>query len=150
MNLKDELAAQNDNMMMNIDQIRKKQNKMNIEISDKLTSLEDTARKDGRRLLMVERESAVQKQDLAAHTLMKRRQIDNLEEKAWELRDFKEELQRQLTGVLEHAFNITESCAERVESVQTQFKTVKEPLIHQISNLISQNELMQREIGRSQ
>ena len=79
---------------------------------------------------MVEREAAVQKHDLAAHTLLKRRQIDNLEEKAWELRDFKEELQKQLSGVLEHAFTVTESCAERVESVQNQFKSVKEPLIH--------------------
>ena len=85
---------------------------MNIEYQDRLLRLEELTRKDGRRLLMVEREAAVQKHDLAAHTLLKRRQIDNLEEKAWELRDFKEELQKQLSGVLEHAFTVTENCAE--------------------------------------
>ena len=43
---------------------------------------------------------------------MKRRQIDDLEEKTWQLRDFKDELQRQMDNILEHTFNVSENCNE--------------------------------------
>jgi hypothetical protein len=48
--------------------------------------------KSDRRILILERGFTVQKQDLASHKLLKERQIDNLEEKAWEIQDFKNEL----------------------------------------------------------
>ena len=47
-----------------------------------------------KRSMKLEKLSTEQRQDLESHKLLKGRQLDNLEEKAWEIRDFKEELQR--------------------------------------------------------
>ncbi len=63
-------------------------------VLSRLNKLEEYFSKNDRRLLTVERETSVQKNDLASHKLLKERQFENLEEKTWELRDFKEELQR--------------------------------------------------------
>jgi len=50
---------------------------------------------------------------------MKNKQFNSLQEKTWELRDFREELQRQMDNVLEHTFTVSENCNEQVSSVQT-------------------------------
>ena len=55
---------------------------------------------------------------MASHKLLKERHFENLEEKTWELRDFKEELQRQLDHVLKHTFNLTENCSEKLTKVE--------------------------------
>ena len=52
--------------------------------------------------------------------------------------------------MVKHTFNVTENCTDKMKIVESQFKGIKDPLIHQISNLISQNELLQREVERSQ
>ena len=62
------------------------------DFTERLNKLDDLEQKADRRLLTLERESVVLSQDLASHKLLKRRQYDHLEEKTWQLRDFKDEL----------------------------------------------------------
>ena len=73
-------------------EIFEKSNVMLKNFTQRLDKLDDLFQKSDRRILMLEREITVQKQDLASHKLQKERQIDNLEEKAWEIQDFKNEL----------------------------------------------------------
>ena len=73
-------------------EIFEKSNVMLKNFTQRLDKLDDLFQKSDRRILMLERDITVQKQDLATHKLLKERQIDNLEEKAWEIQDFKNEL----------------------------------------------------------
>ena len=73
-------------------EIFEKSNVMLKNFTQRLDKLDDLFQKSDRRILILEREITVQKQDLASHKLQKERQIDNLEEKAWEIQDFKNEL----------------------------------------------------------
>jgi hypothetical protein len=73
-------------------EIFEKSNVMLKNFTQRLDKLDDLFQKSDRRILMLERDITVQKQDLASHKLQKERQIDNLEEKAWEIQDFKNEL----------------------------------------------------------
>ena len=50
-------------------------------VLSRLNKLEEYFSKNDRRLLTVERETSVQKNDLASHKLLKERQFENLEEK---------------------------------------------------------------------
>ena len=81
-------------------------------LKNRFEKFDDLMGKIEEKVLLLERQQVEQRQDLESHKLLKRRQIDNLEEKAWEIRDFKEELQRQLDEVLEHTHNVTENCNE--------------------------------------
>ena len=66
-------------------EIFEKSNVMLKNFTQRLDKLDDLFQKSDRRILMLERDITVQKQDLATHKLLKERQIDNLEEKAWEI-----------------------------------------------------------------
>ena len=62
-------------------EIFEKSNVMLKNFTQRLDKLDDLFQKSDRRILILEREITVQKQDLASHKLQKERQIDNLEEK---------------------------------------------------------------------
>ena len=49
--------------------------------------------------------------------MAKSRQIENLEEKAWAMQEYKDDMSRQLDQVIKHTFAVTENCSERVASV---------------------------------
>ena len=55
-----------------------------------------------------------------------------------------------MEGMLEHTYHTHENCNDQVQLIQQQFEEVREPLFNQISNLVYQNQLLQRETERSQ
>lgn len=124
--------------------------KVRVKLTERQEIAEEVQAKFTKRVIVLERDLDNMQNDLVAHKYLKQRQIENLEDKAWEMHDYKEEMTKQLDTVVRHTFEVNEHCAEKLNNVQNQFHAVKEPLIHQVSNLICQNELLQRELMRSQ
>lgn len=110
--IKEQMQKLQKKMAAEVTDLAQKSNQNITGLKNRFEKFDDLMGKIEEKVLLLERQQVEQRQDLESHKLLKRRQIDNLEEKAWEIRDFKEELQRQLDEVLEHTHNVTENCNE--------------------------------------
>lgn len=89
------------------------------------------------------------KQELELHKLYKERQIGDMQDQLYKLRDFKQILERQIRVIQEHTDYNSQATRQKLYQIMNQLEGVKEPILNEISNLTSQKEMMEREIERS-
>lgn len=130
--------------------LQTKQKTYDKTVGTKLAEMIQNGDKNSKRLLQVERESAALRQDLQSHKLEKARQLGALDIKTKDYEVFKHSIQKQIETVHKSSERGVMDNRTQLNEIKAKLDSVQSPMRQQLSDLVMQSELIEREFDRCQ